>query len=129
MKKTILLSVILFFAGLSMSMGQLAKLNPIPSYNYTMTQQYASFLEQGSGETREKRDMNVVLTTTSDATEDIFATVYIVNKNGARIMGPFTVLCNVPLTVSIPKGKCGVSVTCNYDVTLSVWISDGRSFQ
>ena len=73
--------------------------------------------------------MNVVLTTTSDAVEDISATVYIVNKNGTRIMGPYTVLCDIPLTVSIPKGKYGVSVTCNYDVTLSVWISDGRSFQ
>jgi hypothetical protein len=123
MKKLILISVILFFAGLSASMAQLVKVNPIPFYNYPLTQQYAAFQENGpDGETREKREMDVEITASSDAPADIFATVLLVKKNGTEVLGPFTVYCNGIFSVGLPKGKWGAVVTCSWDVNVSVWI-------
>jgi len=125
MKKIILFSVILFFTGLNVLMAQLAKVNPIPSYNYPLTEQYAAFQESGSGsETREKRDMDVEVTTMSDAITGIFATVLIVEKNGSGVLGPFTVLCNKILSVELPKGQWGVVINCSWDVNVSVWIDN-----
>lgn len=122
MKKIILLSVILFFTGLNGLIAQLAKINPIPYYDYYQTEQYAAFQEQGTGETREKRDVNVVITPGSDATREVFATVTIVKKNGSQVLGPFIVYSNETLTVELPKGKWGVIVNCDWDVFVSVWI-------
>jgi len=123
MKKVILFSVILFFAGLNVLMAQFAKVNPIPTYNYPLTEQYAAFQEKGNGgETREKRDMDVEVKTSSDEITRIFATVWIVKKNGSQVLGPFTVFCNSILSVPLPKGKWGVIVHCRWDVDVSVWI-------
>jgi hypothetical protein len=131
MKKIILFSVILFFTGLNVIMAQLAKVNPIPFYNYPLTEQYAAFQEQGTGgETREKRDMDVEVKTSSDAVTEIFATVWIVKKNGSEVLGPYTVFCNEILSVELPKGKWGVIVNCRWNVDVSVWIekADQRTF-
>jgi hypothetical protein len=122
MKKIMLLSVILFFTVSNGVIAQFANVNPIPSYNYQMTTQSAGFQESGSGETREKRDMQVEITTSSDAMTDIFATVWIVKKNGTEVLGPFTVLCNEVLSVNLPKGKWGVVINCSWQVIVSVWI-------
>jgi multimeric flavodoxin WrbA len=109
-----------------MTMAQLAKINTIPTYNYYMTEQTAAFVEQGTGESREKRDMNVVITSAGDAVgEDIFATIFVVKKDGSQVFGPFTVYNNEPFSYSLPKGKWGVTVNSNWDVTLSVWIGKG----
>jgi hypothetical protein len=125
MKKIILISIILFFAGLNMTMAQMAKINAIPAYNYYMTEQNAAFVEQGT-ETREKRDVNVVISTGGDAVgEEVFATIFIVKKDGSQAFGPFTVFCGEPFSLDLPKGKWGVTVNSNWDLTLSVWISKG----
>jgi hypothetical protein len=125
MKKISLFSVILFFTGLNISLAQLAKVNPIPYYNYPLTEQYAGFQEPGpDGETREKRDMEVEVTTMSDGEgRDIFATVWIVKKTGNKVLGPYTVFCDEILSVELPRGKWGVIVNCTWDVNVSVWIS------
>jgi hypothetical protein len=123
MKKFTFVLVILFFTGMNISLAQLAKVNPIPFYNYPLTEQYAAFQEQGSGETREKREMDVEVTTSSsDAMADLFARVWIVKKNGTQVLGPFTVFCDEILSVELPKGKWGVIVNCGWDVNVSVWI-------
>jgi hypothetical protein len=124
MKKVILFSIILFFAGLNVSKAQLAKVNPIPFYNYYMTEQYAAFQEQGTGETREKRDMNVTVVPSSDGITDIFATVTLVKKNGTQVLGPYTVYANETLTVELPKGKWGVIVNSSNELFVSVWIGN-----
>jgi hypothetical protein len=126
MKKIILLSVILFFAGLNLTMAQasLANVKPIPTFNYYMTEQNTAFVEPGSGETREKRDVNVVISTGGDVVgEEIFATVYVIKKDGSQAFGPFTVYTNEPFSLDIPKGKWGVTVNSNWDLNVSVWIS------
>jgi hypothetical protein len=126
MKKIAVFSIILFFAGLNVSLAQLAKVNPIPFYNYPLTEQVAAFQEKGNGETREKRDMDVVVTSSSDETTDIFATITLVKKNGSQTLGPFTVYCDDPFSIELPKGKWGVIVNCSWDVYVSVWIGDSQ---
>jgi hypothetical protein len=124
MKKLILFSVILFFTGLNVSLAQMVNVNPIPYYDYYMTQEYAAFQEQGSGETREKRDMNVAVIPSSDGITDIYATVTLVKKNSSETLGPFTVYADQTLSVELPKGKWGVIVNSGYDLLVSVWIGD-----
>ena len=127
MKKIAVFSIILFFAGLNVSFAQLAKVNPIPSYNYHQTEQVAAFQEQGSEETREKRDVTIVISPGTDATRtDVFATVMLVKKNGSETLGPFTIYGDEPFTYELPKGKWGVIVTCGWEVYTSVWIGDGQ---
>jgi len=129
MKKIILLSVILFFAGLNLTIAQVAVIKSIPTYNYYMTEQSATFVEQGAGVMREKRDVNVVITNGGDAVgEDVFATIFIVKKDGSQVYGPFTVYSDEPFSMGLPQGKWGVTVNCTWDVNLSVWISKERSF-
>jgi len=124
MKKLILFSVILFFTGLNVSLAQMVNVNPIPYYDYYMTQEYAAFQEQGSGETREKRDMNVAVIPSSDGITDIYATVTLVKKNSSETLGPFSVYADQTLSVELPKGKWGVIVNSGYDLLVSVWIGD-----
>ena len=129
MKKIILFSVVLFFAGLNMTIAQVAVVKSIPTYNYYMTEQNAAFMEPGSGETREKRDVNVVITSSGDAIGEVFATIFIVKKDGSQVMGPFTVYDGQPFSQDLPKGKWGVTVNCSWDVSLSVWISNHKMVQ
>jgi hypothetical protein len=128
MKKIILISIILFFAGLNGLMAQFANVNPIPTYNYQMTTGSAGFQEQGPyNQTREKRDMNIEVTTSSDAMmTEIFATVFIVKKNGTQILGPYTVYCDEILSVELPGGQWGVAVNCSWNVLVSVWIDKAQ---
>ena len=132
MKKVLFFFIIFFFGGLNVLMAQFVKVNPIPYYHYPLTQQYAGFQERGTGdETREKRDMDVEVTTSSDASRtDIFATVWIVKKHGSQVLGPYTVYCNEILSVELPRGRWGVVVHCTWDVEVSVWIekSQPRTF-
>jgi hypothetical protein len=127
MKKIILFSVILFLTGLNVSLAQMVKVNPIPFYDYYMTEQYSAFQEKGTDETREKRDMNVAVIPSSDGITDIFATVTLVKKNGTQVLGPYTVYANETLTVELPKGKWGVIVNSGFDLFVSVWIGNNRS--
>ena len=124
MKKIILLSVVLIFTGLNGLMAQFSKLNPIPCYNYQMTGAYAGFQEPGqNNQTREKRDMNVEVTTSSDAMTEIFATVWIVEQNGSRVLGPYTIDCNEILSVELPSGTWRAVINCSWAVNVSVWIN------
>jgi hypothetical protein len=124
MKKIILISAVLFFTILNGSKAQFANVNPIPSYNYQMTTQTAGFQEMNPNRsTTEKRDMDIEVTTSSDAMQTIFATVLIVQKNGTQVLGPYTVLVNTTLSVQLPNNaQWGAVVNCSWNVTLNVWI-------
>ena len=123
MKKISLFFVILIFPGISSLMAQFNHINPIPSYNYMMTDEFASFQELGPvNQTREKRDMDVEVTTSSRDETKIFATVWVVKKNGSQVLGPFTVYHDELLSVEIDGGKWGVIIQCAWDVNVSVWI-------
>jgi hypothetical protein len=125
MKKIILISVLLFFTGLNGLMAQFANVNPIPSFNYQMTEEYAGFQELGpDGQTEEKRDMNVEVTASSrddNYGARVFATVWIVKKNSSKFLGPFTVYSDERLTVEINNEKWGVVIHCEWDINVSVW--------
>ena len=123
MKKVILICIVLFFSGLNGLMAQFAKVNPIPTYNYYMTEETAAFQEMGpENQTEENRDMNVEVTTSSSDASDIFATVWIMKKNGSKVLGPYTVYANELLSVEIDGSKWCTIITCTWDVTVSVWI-------
>jgi len=125
MKKIFLFCVILLFAGLNSITAQFANINPIPFYNYQMTNEYAVFQEPGpDSQTDEKRDMNVEVTTSSRDGKDesrVFATVWIVKKNSTHVLGPYTVYPNELLSVEIGHGKWGVIIQCAWNVNVSVW--------
>ena len=127
MRKLILLSVVLFFGGLNIMMAQFAGVNPIPSYNYQMTEEYAGFQELGpENQTREKRDMTVEVTTSSRDETRISATVWIVKKNGSKVLGPYTISANELLSVEIDNGKWGAIIQCGSDINVSVWTDNVR---
>lgn len=126
MKKVVLFLVVMLFTGLG-AQAQMAKVNPIPTFDYQMAPGVAAFMENGNaGETREKRDMNVEVSSSSDGITDIFVTVLLVKKNSTETLGPFTVYCNETLTVDLPKGKWGAFVTSSYSVNISVWIENNN---
>jgi hypothetical protein len=131
MKKIFLFCVVLLFAGLNSVTAQFANVNPIPFYNYQITNTYAGFQEPGpDSQTDEKRDMNVEVTTSSrDGIDEsrVFATVWIVKKNGSKTLGPYTVYPNELLSVEISSGKWGVIIQCAWDVNVSVWTSAVQS--
>jgi hypothetical protein len=127
MKKLILLSAVLFFGGLNIMMAQFTGINPIPSYNFQMTTEYAGFEELGPvNQTREKRDMTVEVTTSSRDETRISATVWMVKKNSTKVLGPYTIYVNELLSVEIDNGKWGVIIQCGSDINVSVWTETVR---
>ena len=125
MKKVILICIVLFFSGLNGLMAQFAKVNPIPTYNYYMTEETAAFQEMGpENQTEEKRDMNVEVTTSSSDASEVFATVWVLKKNGNKVLGPFTVYANEQLSVEIDGSKWYTIINCKWDITVSVWIGN-----
>ena len=127
MKKLILLIVVLFFGGLNIMMAQFAGINPIPSYNFQMTTEYAGFEElEPVNQTREKRDMTVEVTSSSRDETRISATVWMVKKNSTKVLGPYTIYVNELLSVEIDNGKWGVIIQCGSDINVSVWAETVR---
>ena len=125
MKTTILLTAMFFFAGISGLFAQNMQINPIPSFNYQLTALTTGFQENPTHGVplREKRDMDVVISSSSTSPIPIFATVWVVKDNGSRILGPYTVLLDELLSVPIDNsGKWGVVIKCDWDVLASVWI-------
>ena len=120
MKKIILLSVIIYFTLISGSFAQI--INPIPSYNYQMTSSQALFGEiRSAGNGKEKRDMDVEISTASHWPGQIFAKVWVVKKNGNVVKGPFIIYPGQLLQVPIDNGKWGVIVNCDWEVAVDVY--------
>jgi hypothetical protein len=125
MKTTILLTAFIFFTGISGLFAQHFQINPIPSFNYLITSQNTGFQEKlvHSNPIREKRDMEVVISTSSTSPMPVFAKVWVVKDNGEVTLGPFTAFDNEPISVPIDNdGQWGVVIRCDWDVLASVWI-------
>ena len=126
MKKVILFLVVLSFTGFN-AIAQMAKVNPIPSYNYQMAPGNAAFMEPGTGDSKEKRQMTVEVTTSSDEITDIYVSVLVVKKNGTKTLGPYTVYCGDTFNVDLPdSGKWGAVITSDWSVNVSIWIDGAK---
>lgn len=124
MKKVILIAAIILFTGLNGLLAQLPQINPIPSFNFQLTAQSTGFREAKVHgiPSREKRDMDVVISTSSSFPILVFANVWVVKDNGSVILGPFTIYLDEPLSVPIDNGQWGVIIRSDWDLTTSVWI-------
>ncbi|MEI7663313.1 MAG: hypothetical protein WCK34_13985 [Bacteroidota bacterium] len=120
MKKIILLFAIFYFTSFGALRAQI--INPIPSYNYQTTTVQSLFGEiRVSNNGKEKRDMDVEISTASHGSTPIFAKVWVVKKNGNIVKGPFIIHVGEPLSVPIDNGKWGVIVNCDWNVFIDVW--------
>jgi hypothetical protein len=124
MKKITLIAAFIIFAGLNGLFAQKHKVNPIPSYNVQLTAISTAFVERHipGPPQREKRDMEVVISSSSAAPIPIPATIWVLDQNGSEILGPFAVYPNEQLSVPIDNGNWGVVINCTWEGTANVWI-------
>ena len=124
MKKIIFFTILLYFASHFSLTAQNYNINPIPSYNYQITDNQALFGEINTqlNNSKEKRDMDVVISTANHSSTPIFAKVWVVKKSGHVVKGPYIVNLEDQLTVPIDHGKWGVIIKCDWVVSASVWI-------
>lgn len=123
MKKVILIAAIILVTGLNSLVAQRLQLNPIPSFNVPLTSLNTGFQEKKTHglPLREKREMDITITTSSTSPILIFATVYVVKDYGSVVLGPFTIHLDEPLSVPIDGGQWGVVIHSDWDLTASVW--------
>jgi hypothetical protein len=126
MKKLLSISILLIVVmGIKPSNAQNIPTYPIPSYNVDVNG-YANFREGTTTQTldspEEKRVVNIeVRVPTSN--QDCQATVWIYTLDYTTVLGPYTVNCNEPLSVTIDDRKWGVLVETNETLSFSVWFS------
>jgi hypothetical protein len=125
MKKITLLAAFLIFAGMNVLLAQKQKANTIPSFKFHLTTVYTTFQEQnstGNTQQREKRDMEVVISSSAGAPAPIPATVWVANEKGTEVLGPYEVFDGELLSVPIDNGKWGVVINCTWDANVDVWV-------
>ncbi len=124
MKKVTFIAVFILFAGLNSLLAQQVQIHPIPSYNCPLTSLNTGFQESNMHGTpgREKREMEVVISSSSTWPGQVFAKVWVVKDNGSVVKGPYTIHLDDPLEVAIGDGQWGVIIRCDWDVSASVWI-------
>jgi len=126
MKKVLLFTAFLLVAGYNFSMAQSYQLYPIPSYNTLLLQQNNVFrqtLSHAPAALREKREMDVVISSSSTSFFQIYAKVWVVKDNGVIVKGPFIIFPNQLLEVPIDNGKWRAIIECTFpNVCASVWI-------
>jgi hypothetical protein len=124
MKKVILIAAIILATGLNGLFAQHLVINPIPNYNFPLTATNTGFQEKKTHilPSREKREMDVVITSSSSSPMLVFAKVWVVKDNGSVTLGPFTIFPDEPLNVQIDNGVWGVIIQSDWDLLASVWI-------
>ena len=123
MKKIALLSLLFLIVAWNVALAQINnQSNPIPSFNYPLNSTTAVFQEQPGNETFEKRDANVVITSTSDATEDQFAVVTFTNSGNSEVLGPYTIYLNQEFKVTLGKGRWSATVSTPSSLKVSIWL-------
>jgi hypothetical protein len=124
MKKIVFLLTVILLASMVRLVAQNYTVNPLPSYNFKMTDPQALFgeLRGQLGNSREKRDMDVIISTTNHSPIPVVAKVWVVKNAGSVVMGPYFIVPNQLLTVGIDYGKWGVIVKCDSEVYVDVWI-------
>jgi hypothetical protein len=127
MKKSILFFVIFFLAGIKFSIAQETykpQILPIPSFNVLIDGNTA-FQEEGSGGgTREKRNLNVKVSTTSHGLMTGNARVYIIKGDFELVLGPYYVVYDEILSVPIDDGTWGTVIQAESGSYADVWIGD-----
>jgi len=71
---------------------------------------------------REKREIEVVISSSSSNPGQISAQIWLVKENALMMQGPFTIYLDELWTSPIDNGQWGVIVKCAYPVMVSVWI-------
>lgn len=127
MKKLILFVALVLIAGTNGGFAQKGTtpgIYPIPSFNVPLAIGNSIFKETltHAFPTREKRDMDVVISTSSATFVQVWATVYIVKKNESKILGPYTVYPDELLSVPIDNGHWSVLISSEFVINASVWI-------
>jgi|GEM_PF-1935143 len=125
MKNFILFTAFILFAGVQVSLAQNSY--PIPSYNVPLNGGELKFVELGTGiggtNSAEKRDMEVVISSSSHA-PNICATVWFF-KNPNKIEGPFIVPANEPFIFTLPDGgSWSVIIKSEFNVEASVFTAN-----
>jgi hypothetical protein len=129
MKKAIIIMIIFFLAVVNENITNAqnfkpAKKHPIPSFNFKMTGQ--AFFEEDDDiiSTREKRDLNVKVYTTSHLPMPWnMVTVYLIKNSGAQILGPYYLSLGETLTVAVSGKKWGAVVISDQEISVDVWFS------
>ena len=125
MKNFTLIAAFVLFAGLNGLFAQNFPIYPIPSYNCQLTTLKTGFQQKTHVlPGREKRDMDVVISSSSTNPFWVYAKVWVVQGTGSEVKGPYIIFLNQLLSVPIDNtGQWGVIIDCNWDVAASVWIN------
>ena len=126
MKKAILIASFIIFTGITGLFAQHVQINPIPCVNYQLTAENTAFQEiiTHVNPSREKRDMDVTISSSSTHPSLVFAKVWVVKENGSVVKGPYYIHLNQVLSVPIDHSQWGVIINCGWSVNASVWIQD-----
>lgn len=136
MKKIILIAAFILFAGLTNLVAQKGHdLQPIPSFDYKLTQQTTEFSEPDKSfaptsdflsiapPSKEKREMEIVISSSSTSPTDVYATVWLIKNKGSQVKGPYILYLDQPFSQQINFARWSVIMTCDFEnVKTSVWI-------
>jgi hypothetical protein len=128
MKQLILIAAFTLLTGMNILVAQ--KIQPIPSFDYKLNKETIEFVESNKSflpsapaDSREKREMEIVISSSSTSPFDAFATVWLVKKKNNMVKGPYTIFQDQQFTKTIDKGEWSVVMVCNFDnIKASVWI-------
>ena len=137
MKKLILISAFILATGLSSLFAQKGHdIQPIPSFDYKLNLQTVEFVESNKfipresttaippPASKEKREMEIVISSSSTSLLDVFATVWLVKVKGNVVKGPYTIYLDQQFSKEIDNGQWSVVMTCGFEnVKASVWIN------
>jgi len=123
MKKTILIAALFLFVGLNGLVAQKSQNYSIPCYDIKLSQPTTEFLERKPiTPPKEKREMEIVISSSSTSPFDVFATVWLVKKQGNVVKGPYTIYLDQPFTRTIDTDQWGVVMTCGFEnIKTSIW--------
>jgi hypothetical protein len=123
MKKLFFVAIFIVFAGLNGLVAQNLPTYPIPSFNVELTATNTAFQEPKvhGNPNREKREMDIVISSSSTSLHGVYAKVWVVKDNGSVVKGPFRLYLDHVLEVPIDNGQWGVVINCKWDVSASVW--------
>jgi hypothetical protein len=128
MKKIILIAVFTLFAGINALVAQKGHTQPIPSFDYNLKSEIIQFVENRKillppAEPKEKREMEIVISSSSTSPFDVFATVWLIKKRTNVVKGPFTIYLDQQFSKTIDNGEWSVVMYCDFkNVKASVWI-------
>ena len=124
MKKVLFFTAFILFAGLNSLLAQSVLIHPIPTYNCPLVEMNTGFEEMPLHATpgKEKRDMEIEITSSSTWFSAVYAKVYLVKQSTGYTKGPYFVYLNQTLSIPIDNEQWGVLIRCNWQVSASVWI-------